>query len=100
MQLLTYIYSALGIIGMVYTLIDRYRNKLKKENNINYQLIDINKTLKEHEEKDKDIKDSILKIEQEQDKQNISIAELHIKMDLICKASNVENEINKEDKKG
>lgn len=100
MQLLTYIYSALGIIGMVYTLIDRYRNKLKKENNINYQLIDINKTLKEHEEKDKDIKDSILKIEQEQDKQNINIAELHIKMDLICKASNVENEINKEDKKG
>ena len=46
------------------------------------------------------MKEFMKKIEQEQENQNIKIAELHTKMDLICKASNINNKINKEDKKG
>ena len=46
------------------------------------------------------MKDLVSKIEQEQDKQNISITELHTKMDLICKASNISNEKRDEEDRG
>jgi hypothetical protein len=83
MQILTYIYSAIGIIGMIFTLVDRYKKRFKEENNMSYQIANIIKTLKEQ---DKDIS----KIEQEQDKQNISMAELHTKLDMLCKSSNID----------
>ena len=93
MQLLTYIYSAIGIIGMIYTFMDRYKKEFKEKNTISYQIADIIKTLKEDN-------DSISKIEQEQDKQNISIAELDTKLDMICKSSNIDKKINKDIEKG
>jgi uncharacterized membrane-anchored protein YhcB (DUF1043 family) len=88
----------IGIITGIYSFIKYNKNKQKEEDKISYQIKDINDTLKNHETEDKEIKESINKIEQEQENQNIKIAELHTKMDLICKASNIEenDKTNKE----
>lgn len=92
----------IGIITGIVTFVKYNKKKQQYQDKIGYQIADVNKTLKNHEIEDKEIKNSIDKIEQEQENQNIKIAELHTKMDLICKASNIDknNKINKEDKKG
>lgn len=89
----------IGIITGVITFVKYNKKKQQYQDKIGYQIADVNKTLKNHEKEDKEIKNSINKIEQEQENQNIKIAELHTKMDLICKASNVED-IDKNNKKG
>ena len=101
------LYSTIGLISGGFAVREHLKkikedenNKQKLEDKIGYQIKDINDTLKNHEIEDKEMKEFMKKIEQEQENQNIKIAELHTKMDLICKASNINNKINKEDKKG
>lgn len=99
-DIFNFIYPLIGIIAGLYGLKKSYDSKKKEENAISFQIAMINQTLRTHEEQDKETKESISKIEQEQDKQNISISEMHTKLDILCKASNIDKRINKDDKKG
>lgn len=90
------LYPLIGIFSLFIGLKAKYDQKKAEDNQIIYQIKLINDTLKEHNDNDKQIRNAIENIKQEQNEQNISITKLDTKLDIFCKDSKINNCKNNE----